>query len=569
MRARSVVAAVLALALAVLLAASCSGGAGGRSGLVAGTPSPYGRYVGPSDPAGRVSFSLVLRLPHQAALDRFLSSVSDPSSPAYGRYLDARAFGRRFGLSGAQIGRLEAELTGQGLRVTGLFPQRTSLGVEGPVGAVERLLRVRLGDFQGRGGRRFHAPLSTPVVPAALRGLVAAVAGLNTGPVPASADVPEGGLRPTDAARAYDVTPLHDRGIQGQGQAIAIVSFASFRDQDVRAFADREGLPPRPPEHVPVDGGSTETTGQGSQEVNLDLDVVRGMAPQAQVLDYEAPLTSVHSFAQGTADVINRIVADGRAHIVSMSWGLCDVPRLADGTPWLSAGDRLAGERALQAAVAAGITVFVASGDTGAFGCQRFDLTDTRPVPLWPGDSPNVVSVGGTLLSIRQNGSYLEETGWEDILSGSGTGGGVNPVDPLPSFQRGVADAAQNPRGHRQVPDVAAAADPDSGFLTIFPDPKTKRTVAGVVGGTSAATPFWASSMLLIQQFAQQQGAGALGFVDPLLYRLAASTPSAFHDVTIGGNRLESCGPGWDFATGLGSPDVFALAKAMLASLGG
>jgi kumamolisin len=552
---------------ASLTAASCSSGAGapGPHDL----PIPYGRYVGPTDPAGRLTFSLVLGVPRRAALDRFLRDVADPSSPRYGRFLDARTFGRRFGLTGSQIRRLESTLAGAGLRVTAPYPQRTTLGVEGPVGAVERLLGVRMGDFVDRAGRVFHAPLSDPAIPGSLRGLVAGVAGLNTGPLPASTDFPAGGLRPVDAARAYDVTPLHDRGIEGQGHAIAIVSFASFRDQDVRAFADREGLPSRTPEHVPVDGGSSETTGQGSQEVNLDIDVVLGVAPEAQVLDYEAPLTSVRSFAQGTADVINRIVADGRADIVSMSWGLCDVSRLADGTPWLSAGDRLAGERALQAAVAAGITVFVASGDTGAFGCQRFDLTDTRPVPLWPGDSPSAVSVGGTLLSVRQNGTYLEEAGWEDILSGSGTGGGVSPVDPLPAFQQSVADAAQNPSRHRQVPDVAAAADPDSGFLTVFPDPKTKRTVAGVVGGTSAATPFWAASMLLIQQFAREQRAGALGFVDPLLYGVAASTPSAFHDVTIGGNRLESCAPGWDFATGLGSPDVFVLARAIVASLRG
>ena len=75
--------------------------------------------------------------------------------------------------------------------------------------------------------------------------------------------------------------------------------------------------------------------------------------------------------------------------------------------------------------------------------------------------------------------------------------------------------------------------------------------------------------MLLVRQFAQQQGAGRLGFVDPLLYRLAASNPSAFHDVTIGGNRLETCGPGWDFATGLGSPDVFVLARGILGILRG
>ncbi len=551
------------LALVTVVAAACGPGSGNRNAPAPGPP-PYGRYVGPTDRDSPVAFSLVLRLPRERALDRFLAAVSDPTSPRYGRFLDARAFGRRFGLRQADIRGIEARLAARGLLVTGSFPQRTAIGVEGSIGQVEDLLGVPFGDFLDPAGRRFHAPLADPVVPPGLRPLVAGVAGLNSGPVPVPADIPQGGLTPTDAARAYDVTPLHDRGLRGQGQTIAIVSFASFRDQDVDEFARRQGLPSQRPEHVPVDGGSAETTGGGSQEVNLDIDVVRGVAPEARVLDYEAPLTSVHSFAQGTADIINRVVADGRAGIVTMSWGLCDTPRLADGTPWLSAGDRLAGERALQAAVAQGISVFVASGDTGAFGCQRFDLADTRAIPLWPGDSANVVSVGGTLLSVRQDGSYLEEAGWEDILSGSGTGGGVNPVDPMPAYQQGVADQAQNPQGHRQVPDVAAAADPDSGFFVVFPDPKTKRPQGGVVGGTSAATPFWAASMLLARQFAAQQGAGPPGFLAPLLYRVAGTTPSAFHDVAIGGNRLHSCGPGWDFATGLGSPDVFVLARALV-----
>src|SRR5207244_46409 len=119
-------------------------------------------------------------------------------------------------------------------------------------------------------------------------------------------------------------------------------------------------------------GGSTETTSANSGEVNLDLDVVRGVAPQAHIINYEAPLSSIKSFTTGVSDVIDRIVQDGRANIVSMSWGLCDVARLADGTPWLTPGDRLRATRAYQAAVAKGMTVFVAAGDAGAFGCQRF-----------------------------------------------------------------------------------------------------------------------------------------------------------------------------------------------------
>ena len=217
MRGRAVAAAVV---LGSLLAASCSPGA--RSTPQA--PPPYGRYLGPSDPAGRVSFSLVLQRRRPAELRGFLDAVADPSAPGPHRSLDARAFGRRFGLSDQQLGRLESELSRQGVRITATYPQRTSLGVEGSIGAVEGLLGVRMGDFLGRDGRRFHAPLSESTVPPGLDRLVAGVAGLNTGPVPDPADVPEGGLRPVDAARAYDVAPLHDRGIEGQGQAIAIVA---------------------------------------------------------------------------------------------------------------------------------------------------------------------------------------------------------------------------------------------------------------------------------------------------------------------------------------------------------
>jgi len=81
--------------------------------------------------------------------------------------------------------------------------------------------------------------------------------------------------------------------------------------------------------------------------------------------------------------------------------------------------------------------------------------------------------------------------------------------------------------------------------------------------------PLAAASMLLIKQFAQTQGVGKLGFVDPLLYRIANSAqgPQAFHDVTLGGNRFNNCTPGWDYSTGLGSPDVALLANAIVAQL--
>jgi len=94
--------------------------------------------------------------------------------------------------------------------------------------------------------------------------------------------------------------------------------------------------------------------------------------------------------------------------------------------------------------------------------------------------------------------------------------------------------------------------------------------VQATIGGTSAAAPFWAGSMLLIEQSARNRRAGPLGFVAPLLYRIAASdsrTAPAFHDVVLGGDRLHDATEGWDYSTGLGSPDVANLAEAVVARL--
>ncbi len=605
MRRRLVVLATVSVILATGAVACTSGGSssgsvsGGSHGAGIGSggpstePSGFGgrtagagarRFVGETDHGTVIDFSVVLRLERPRAMQRFLEEVSDPSSPMYGKYLEAGEFGRRFGQSAGEVARVRDALDGAGFDVESVFPERTSITLSGPAGLIDGFFSTRLGDFRDRDGRRYVAPLSEPVVPSTLRPSVSGVAGLNGLPAPLPLAIPRGeGLFPDDAANAYNATPLRANGILGQNQTIAVVSFGSFRDKDVEAFDQEVGLDSGPAssfvKHVAVDGGTNDKTGEISQEVNLDIDVVHGMAPEAQILNYEAPLTSTSSFIRGLGDIMHKIVADKKADIASISYGLCDATQLEDGSPFLSPADRAFAEGEFAAARAAGISTFIAAGDSGAFGCQRFDLNDISVTPLWPGDGPNVISVGGTLLAVRQDGTYLQEAGWEDVLSQGGTGGGVNPQDPMPSFQQvqltvngaptPVLDSARNPNSLRQGPDVAASADPDSGFFTVSAG-KNGQSVGGPVGGTSAATPFWAASMLLIRQFAEQQGAGKLGFAGDLLYRVAQqhmnydgidAADEPFHDVVLGGNRKDDCRVGWDFATGLGSPNVDVLAR--------
>ena len=296
--------------------------------------------------------------------------------------------------------------------------------------------------------------------------------------------------------------------------------------------------------------------GDGSSEVTLDIEVVRSVAPQAQILDFEAPNGPVSQ-----ADMIDAVVQDGRATIVTDSWGRCDVAEA------FATGDRVRSLRSVQAAAAQGLSIFVASGDHGAFDCWANDPTDHRTTVDFPSDTPFTIAVGGTHLSVRADGTYMAETAWEDYLSTAGSGGGLNPTDARPVWQKGPGVDNSRSNGKRQSPDVAAAADPETGYR-IFTAPG-KSGAWQEAGGTSAATPFWATSMILIGQLAAGQGVGPLGFVDPMLYDIAStSTPNAiFHDVTRGTNLLRAAGPGWDYASGLGSPDVTALADAVVAYL--
>jgi kumamolisin len=447
---------------------------------------------------------------------------------------------------------LERRLRAAGLGVTGAYPQRTELDVSGTAATVERLFRVRLERYRDAAGDRYHAPLASPSLPASLLPFVTAVTGLDTRPMLTTSDVPEGGVTPALAATAYDVAALHAAGIDGQGERIAVIAFSVFDAHDPAAFAKSYRLPGPAPKVIPVDGGATDTSVGGEIETNLDLDVIHAIAPDAQILVYEAP-----NRPGAYADVINRIVANRQATIISSSWGECE--------PGTALADRLSEEEALRSAVSAGITMFVAAGDAGAYDCQDQDPADHRLSVDWPAASAYAVAVGGTRLYVAPDGGYLRETAWNDQLSDSGGGGGFSATEPRPSWQRGPGVIEPNSNGNRQLPDVSAAADPATGWATYVNGAPIE------VGGTSAATPFWAASMLLVAQYAKAQGAGPLGFIDPLLYALAASRQpyQPFHVITVGTNRYYHAARGWNPATGLGSPSVWNLARDIISYLRG
>jgi subtilase family serine protease len=510
---------------------------------------------------GTIRFALDLRL-QARKLDAYLRHVQTGA----GR-LTATEFGTKFGPSDADVASLRRILRGLGITVTHMYPQRTAMLVRASVSRVDQLFSLRFGRYALPDGRRYFAPDRAPHMPVFLSPYVSAIGDLSSRPIPAL-DIPSSGLTPAVVSTAYDIDPLWRAGIRGQGQTIAIASaFGAINPADIAEFAQRAGI--RSPRITvrPINGGSAYDARAGSDpEVDLDLQVVLGVAPNANIIDYRG---SERSGLHSLADIYNRIEQDGEARIVSTSYGECEA--------LLSPGDQQLMDTALKALEASGVTVFVSSGDSGAYAClQAAQIQPASTLPSQftrlsvqsPASSPYVVSVGGTRVELRMDDSYLTESAWSDPLGRQGGGGGISGSEPRPAWQEGpgVLRSGTNPNGTRQVPDVAGPADPNSGFTIC----QTRAAGSGPScaagnGGTSAAAPFWAASMLLVQQYAASHGAGSLArcFAAPILYELAAKPQPvpAFHQITLGNNGFYDAAPGWNYATGLGSPDVFNLAQ--------
>jgi kumamolisin len=168
----------------------------------------------------------------------------------------------------------------------------------------------------------------------------------------------------------------------------------------------------------------------------------------------------------------------------------------------------------------------------------------------FPASSPHILACGGTSLQ-STNGGIQSETVWNDGAQGGAGGGGFSTQFPLPSWQTS-ANIQAPAGGGRGVPDVSGDADPQTGY-TVLVDGQSL-----VIGGTSAVAPLWSGLIALLNEKLGKQ----LGLLQPILYGLSQSS-GAFNDITSGSNGAFSAAPGWDAASGLGSPSGENLLQAI------
>jgi len=378
---------------------------------------------------------------------------------------------------------------------------------------------------------------------------------------------------PQQMRAAYGLTSLYESDKRGQGQTVVIIdSFGSpTLQQDLAVFDQQFNLPAvklqvlSPLGTVPFDPNNSEMRGWQA-ETTLDVEMVHSMAPEASIVVLTSPVDETEGVA-GLPEFLQLeqyAVEHHLGSIISQSWAASEVS-LADA----------AGQAEIarwetfyqQATTQQGMTIFSSSGDNGATDYVSF--VNGQPGPLsptrttsFPDDSPWVTAVGGTTLT--HNGGSYSEVVWNS--GGGASGGGVSRFFVTPTFQRSLPTSDQQIlNGKRGVPDVAAAADPNTG-LAIYIDGNWT-----LAGGTSAAAPLWAGVMAVANQVAGR----SLGYINPSLYKIATSSQynSAFRDVTSGDNSFSGSGvtvqgyqatPGWDPVTGLGSPNAANLIPLLI-----
>ena len=512
--------------------------------------------LGPTDTARTLTISLVLA-GRATGSDAAIAALNDPHSPDYHHFLSPEEYARRFGADSVTVASIVAALRAHGLRVPTAVASAGLLTAQGNVAALNALFGVRLSDYCDAHGERYTAPDGAPHIPASLAG-VSGVLGLDTRSVmhtgamfrpqrPQVSGV--AGYGPTDLRSAYELNPLYQAGLDGANQTVALPEIDQFRKSDTQSYDQTFGLHTGSITVTPVAGGASSS----SPEPVLDIEVIHAIAPAANIDVYEsqADLGSV-------AQMFSQIVSDNHAQVISISLGACEAG--LDPSQAQSFYDSI--DNSFRQAAAQGITVLVASGDSGAYGCQDNTLSVQEP-----SSSPFVTAVGGTALFTNSDGSYNHEAGWEGPLESSGGGGGLSVVYQRPSWQTGPGVNNQFSNGARQAPDVAADADPLTGYAVYY---SGKSGCSGsdcwqVVGGTSGAAPLWAGIVLLANQLATSHGAKPLGLINQRLYQLGASAQASqvFHDVTIGGNLYYQATSGWDYSTGLGTPIGAPLVRAL------
>ena len=443
-------------------------------------------------------------------------SALDSKPPGERRYMTRDQLKNDYGSDPAAVEAIEKFAADHHLVVTKDERASARLGLAGTVANLSAAFGVTLFDYTNPHLGDFHARTGPISVPAALGDAITGVFGFNNHRalrrLPRKSRLSEMRLNAGAQSRPWFI-PTELAGIynfpnaNAQKECIGLLEFGGGVEQsDVSAYFQKIGVPAPNIQIVAVDGVSTDPAADpdSTGEVMLDVDVAGAMAGGAKIAVYFSTFDE-----KGFIDCLSAVINDAANDpgVLSISWGWAENQPFNNAVLWSPAAiDHV--NQSLLAAAQLGITVCVSTGDDGS----EAQVKDGHAHVNFPATSPYVLAVGGTTLHARKSAkgqTAITEVVWNDG-PGSGTGGGVSDITPVPSYQEGKVPRSINPGNFagRAIPDVAADADPNTGYLTM------SGGQLGIVGGTSASAPLWGS---LITRINASLGA-RVGNFNALLY---------------------------------------------------
>ncbi|MGC2162656.1 MAG: S53 family serine peptidase [Silvibacterium sp.] len=515
-----------------------------------GEVQPVGRM-----PAGQMmTLNVVLPLSNQAALDEFLSELSDPNSPTYHRYLTPSAFTARFGPSQADYNATVAYLKASGFQVIGGSRDAMDVTIKGPVSAVESAFHVTMRTYKHpTENRNFYSPDREPTT--SLNFQLWHVSGMDNYSIPHPLYVKKSDYAAAHGISEKDVVPYATTGsgpsasflgsdmraayygsgsLTGAGQNLGLFEYYGTDLADLTTYFKNVGQT----NNVPITLLSTD----GTSTSCLDTRAGGDCDDTEQTLD----MTQAIGMAPGLSSLVMYIGSTDTAIIGSMTTHSPLPTTIGCSWGWTPA-DPTTLDPYFEKMAAQGQNFFAASGDSSTWSTKN---------EAWPADDANVISVGGTdLITASAAGPWKSEAAWSD------SGGGISPDKiAIPSWQQlsGVINSSnKGSTTYRNGPDVAANAN-----FTFYTCADQTTCLANEYGGTSFATPMWAAFIALVNQQLVANGQPTVGFLDPTIYQqnVGSGYSADFHDITSGTSGSYSAVTGYDLVTGWGSPNTGLIA---------
>ncbi len=506
------------------------------------------KLVGQLPPTQSLHFDIVLALRNKPQLESFLQELYDPSSPSYRHFVTVPEFTARFGPSQEDYNAVVRFAKASGFTMLRGSLDARDVQLKGSVANIEKAFHVTMGVYQHpTENRTFYAPDREPTVDLPFQ--LWHNTGLDNYSIPRPLFVhrnikaqPEAvtGACPEQSFCGSDMRAAYYEGttLTGAGQNLGLLEFAGFDIQDVNTYYEGAGQTL----YVPIVGISTDGTSincyysQGCDDTEQTIDITQaaGMAPN---------LNTIYVYV-GSTDT---------ALLAGMS---SDIPlplNLSSSWYW-SPPDPSTDDPYFEQMAAQGQTYFEASGDGGYY-------EGSSP---WPMNSQYVQTVGGTdLETTGPGGDWASETAWVD----GGGGWGDNVLIPAWQQLPGVITPQnEGSTTYRDVPDISANAN--FTFYVCADQTGLGGCTANEYGGTSFAAPMWAAYIALANEQGAANGVPPLGFINPTIYPLGLGSgyDTDFHDIVSGSNGLPTT-PGYDLATGWGSPNGSGLINALVGPL--